>query len=48
MTASEKPHPANAPAEQPYHNLPDRLFYEVAGLTEAEWHASEERLAKML
>ena len=33
---------------QPYQDLLDRLFYEMAGLTEAGWHGLEDRLGRML
>lgn len=35
-------------AAQPYQDVIDRLFYEMAGLTEEESQALEERLARML
>ena len=39
---------ALAPEAQPYQDLIDRLFYEMAGLTATEAAALEERLARML
>jgi hypothetical protein len=37
-----------APEAQPYQDLLDHLFYEMAGLAEAEWRAMESRLSQML
>jgi type I restriction-modification system DNA methylase subunit len=37
-----------APAAQPYQDLLDRLFFAMAGLTDAEGQALEERLSQML
>lgn len=39
---------ALALAAQPYQELIDRIFYQLAGLSEADWRGLEERLAKML
>jgi hypothetical protein len=39
---------AVGPQAQPYKNLVDRILYPMAGLTDAEARALEERLDKML
>ncbi|HWE95247.1 MAG TPA: Eco57I restriction-modification methylase domain-containing protein [Tepidisphaeraceae bacterium] len=39
---------ALAPAAQPYQDLIDRLFYAMAGMTDAEARSLEQRLAQML
>lgn len=37
-----------SPDAQPYQDFLDRLFYEIAGLSEPEWRRLEERLGTML